>query len=294
MAGTDGVCRSAVAGIRAPMTASPSRVRRSRGGQGPRHGGRAAWAGCAFALLLTLTACDRDGAGPWPGAAGSARGDLFESASLADGSRLLVTTEGGVRIVGTDDESVTVDEATPARWDADAATPTLDLLCDHGDERTQDNCGGMPLVHVPAGVTLTVRARNAGIEVDGVRGALTLNTVNGDVTVHDAGTKDARQHLVTRNGSVRADGLAARDVSVETVNGDVDLLCTTSPGTLDGVTRNGSVRVTLPAGGPPYETDASTVNGRTVVDVPTPAADSADRRRLTLRTVNGDTEVRRG
>ncbi|MER5481501.1 DUF4097 family beta strand repeat-containing protein [Streptomyces sp. NPDC002734] len=255
-----------------------------------------AWAGCAFLALFTLTGCVRDGGdGPWTEGAGNVRGDLFERASLADGSRLLVTTEGGVRIAGTDDDSVTVDEATPARWDVDAATPTLDLLCDQGDRRTRENCGGMPVVHVPAGVTLTVRARNAGIEVDGVRGPLTLTTVNGDVTVHDSGTKGARQHLVTRNGSVRADGLAARGVSAETVNGDVDLLCTTSPGTLDGVTRNGSVRVTLPADGPPYETDASTVNGRTVVDVPAPATDSADpRHRLTLRTVNGDTEVRRG
>ncbi|WP_448316607.1 DUF4097 family beta strand repeat-containing protein [Streptomyces sp. CO7] len=247
-------------------------------------------------MLLTLTACGRDGGdAPWPRAAGSARGDLFERASLADGSRLLVTTEGGVRIVGTDDERVTVDGATPARWDADAATPVLDLLCDHGDERTKDNCGGMPLVRVPAGVTLTVRARNADVEVDGVRGALVLSTVNGDVTVHDSGGKGARRHLVTRNGSVRADGLAARDVSAETVNGDVDLLCATSPRMLDGVTRNGSVRVTLPADGPPYETDASTVNGRTTVDVPAPAPGSADHRhRLTLRTVNGDTEARRG
>ncbi|MGW0605367.1 DUF4097 family beta strand repeat-containing protein [Streptomyces sp. NPDC002640] len=244
-------------------------------------------------MLCTLTACDRDGGGG--PAAAAARGDLFGGASLADGSRLLVTTEGGVRIVGTDDDQVSVDEATPARWDADAAVPTLDLLCDRGDRRTEDTCGGMPLVQVPAGVTLTVRARDAGIEVDGVRGGLTLTTVNGDVTVHDSGTRGARQHLETRNGSVRAGGLAARGVSAETVNGDVDLRCTTSPGTLDGVTRNGSVRVTLPADGPPYDTDASTVNGRTVVDVPAPAGGSADhRRRLTLRTVNGDTEVRRG
>ncbi|NYV74081.1 DUF4097 family beta strand repeat protein [Streptomyces sp. UH6] len=278
------------------MTPSPSSVRSSHQGPGLRHGRRAAWAGCALLVLLTLPACDRDGGdGPWPGAAGGARGDLFERASLADGSRLLVTTEGGVRIVGTDDESVRVDEATPARWDLDAATPTLDLLCDQGDKRTEDNCGGMRLVHVPAGITLTVRARNAGIEVDGVHGELTLSTVNGDVTVHDSGTEGASQHLVTRNGSVRASGLAADGVSAETVNGDVDLLCTTAPAALDGVTRNGSVRVTLPAGAPPYKTDASTVNGRTVVDVPAPTAGSADHpRRLTLRTVNGDTEVHRG
>ncbi|MCS0604425.1 DUF4097 family beta strand repeat-containing protein [Streptomyces sp. LP11] len=186
-----------------------------------------------------------------------------------------------------------MDGTTLAHWDGSGSTHTLDLPCDQGDDRARANCGGMPLVHVPAGVTLTVRARNAGVDVSGVRGGLSLSTVNGDVTVRDSGTKGAVQHLVTRNGSVRATGLDARGVAAETVNGDVDLLCTTSPGTLDGVTRNGSVRVTLPADAPPYTTDTSTTNGRSTVDLP--AADSADHRhRLTLRTVNGDTEVHRG
>lgn len=186
-----------------------------------------------------------------------------------------------------------MDGTTLARWDGDGSTHTLDLPCNEVDDRARDNCGGMPLVRVPSGVTLTVRARDAGIDVSDVRGELSLSTVNGDVTVQDSGAKEARQHLVTRNGSVRATGLAARELGAETVNGDVDLLCTTSPDALHGVTRNGSVRVTLPAGAPPYATDASTVNGRSTVDVP--AADPADHpRRLTLRSVNGDTEVHRG
>jgi hypothetical protein len=250
-------------------------------------------AGCALLSLLALTACDHGGGDrPPPGTVHGTR-EGFEKAALADGSRLVITTQGGVRVVGTDDDSVTVDDETLARLDGDGSTRTLDLPCDGSDDRARENCAGMPLVHVPTGVTLTVRARNAGIDVSGVRGALSLSTVNGDVTVQDSGTKGARQHLVTRNGSVRATGLEARGVGALTVNGDVDLLCTTAPDTLDGVTRNGSVRVTLPADAPPYDTDASTANGRSAVDIP--AADTADHRhRLTLRTVNGDTEVRRG
>ncbi|MGW4322029.1 DUF4097 family beta strand repeat-containing protein [Streptomyces sp. NPDC004684] len=274
------------------MTPSWSRSSRPDRGRESRHGGRAARAGCALLPLLALTACGHGGDPP-PGAVHSGRGGQFEKAALADGSRLLITTQGGVRVVGTDDDRVTVDDATLARWDGDADTRTLDLPCAEGDDRARDNCGGMPLVHVPAGVTLTVRARDAGIDVSDVRGALSLSTVNGDVTVQDSGTKGARQRLVTRNGSVRATGLAARDVGAETVNGDVDLLCATSPDTLDGVSRNGSVRVTLPVDAPPYATDTNTVNGRSVVDVP--AAASADRRhRLTLRTVNGDAEAHLG
>ncbi|WP_203634874.1 DUF4097 family beta strand repeat-containing protein [Streptomyces sp. SID10815] len=285
------------------MTSSWSRTSRRDRERAPRRGGRAARAaGCSLVVaLLALTACghsdgdrDRDGR-PLPGAARGESGGEFERAAVAHGSRLVITTEGGVRVVGTDDDSVTVEDGTFAHWDGDgdAGTHTLDLPCDQGDDRTRDNCGGMPLVHVPAGVTLTVRARNAGIDVSDVRGELSLSTVNGDVTVQDSGAKEARQHLVTRNGSVRATGLAARGVGAETVNGDVDLLCTTSPDTLDGVSRNGSVRVTLPADAPPYATDTRTVNGRSTVDVP--AAGATDHRyRLTLRTVNGDTEAHRG
>ncbi|MGW2474857.1 DUF4097 family beta strand repeat-containing protein [Streptomyces sp. NPDC001665] len=248
--------------------------------------GLAALAGCA---LLVLTACGHGGADP--------RSGDFRTASLARGDRLVITTQGGVRVVGTDGDHVTVDDSVLAHGDDahgdDGDTYTLDLPCDESDDRARANCGGMPLVRVPAGVTLTVRARNAGIDVSDVRGGLSLSTVNGDVTVQDAGTKDARQHLVTRNGSVRATGLKGAGVEAETVNGDVDLGCATSPDTLSGVTRNGSARVTLPAGTPAYATEAHTVNGRSTSDIP--AAEPSDRtHRLTLRTVNGDTEARLG
>lgn len=258
----------------------------------------AARAGCALLPLIVLTACDHDSGGgyagqPVPGSRHTGDERDFRQADLPSGSRLVITTQGGVRVTGTDDDAVRVDDATLAHWDEGGTTRTLDLPCDEGDERARDNCGGMPLVRVPAGVTLTVRARNAGIDVSDVRGALNLSTVNGDVTVQDSGAKDARHHLVTRNGSVRVTGLSAGTVGAETVNGDVELLCTTSPRALDGVTRNGSVRVTLPAGAPPYATDTSTVNGRSTVDVPA-ARPGDSRHRLTLRTVNGDTEAHRG
>ncbi|MEV5600076.1 DUF4097 family beta strand repeat-containing protein [Streptomyces sp. NPDC052299] len=248
--------------------------------------GRAVLAGCA---LLVLSACGHDGP--------DARGAEFRTAALAQDTRLVITTQGGVRVVGTDGDRVTVDDSVLAHGDdGDGDTYTLDLPCDEGDERddrARDNCGGMPLVRVPAGVTLTVRARNAGIDVSDVRGGLNLSTVNGDVTVQDSGAKGARQHLVTRNGSVRATGLRGTGIDAETVNGDVDVHCATAPDTLSGITRNGTARVTLPADAPAYATDAHTVNGRSTTDLP--AAEPTDHaHRLTLRTVNGDTEARRG
>ncbi|MFE9253162.1 DUF4097 domain-containing protein [Streptomyces sp. NPDC007088] len=275
----------------------------------PRRSRLVAGAGCALLPLLALTACGHDGAddardGSFAGRpvsgtrhdghderAGHERD--FRQAALPSGARLVITTQGGVRVTGTSGDVVRVEDTTLAHWDGEGGTRTLDLPCDEGDERARDNCGSMPLVHVPAGTSVTVRARNAGIDVSDVTGALTLSTVNGDVTVQDSGANRAEHHLVTRNGSVRATGLKARTVGAETVNGDVDLLCLNSPAALDGVTRNGSARVTLPAGAPAYATDATTVNGRSTVDLPAAAPGDAGHR-LTLRTVNGDTEAHRG
>jgi hypothetical protein len=220
-----------------------------------------------------------------------------EAHVVPEGGRLLVTTQGGVRLVGAGTATVRVDEGTGARWHVDGGTRTLDLPCgeDTGENLRGDvdaDCARMPVVRVPHGTAVTVLARNAGVEVTGVRGALRLSTVNGDVVVQDAGDAHGLQRLVTRNGSVRATGVAARRLYAETVNGDVDLRTETSPVRLSGTTRNGSVRVTLPAGPPPYAARVSAVNGRTANELPGAPPD-ADHR-LTLRTVNGDAEARTG
>ncbi|EGJ77755.1 hypothetical protein STTU_4966 [Streptomyces sp. Tu6071] len=228
-------------------------------------------------LSVAAVACGGSGAAP-----GEARG-------IPEGGRLVVTTEGGVRIVGTDTADVRVAGGAAARWSADGKDRTLDLPCAGA---AREDCGRMPLVRVPRGTAVTVEARNAGVEVTDVRGPLRLGTVNGDVVVRDSGDAHGLQRLATRNGSVRATGLAARRVEAGTVNGDVDLRTTTSPVRLSGTTRNGSVRVTLPENPPPYAVRATTVNGRTVNDLPD--ASAASDHRLTLRTVNGDTEVHPG
>ncbi|NEA40338.1 DUF4097 family beta strand repeat-containing protein [Streptomyces sp. SID11385] len=239
-----------------------------------RHGRRALPALVLSVLGVAAVAC---------GGSGAASEDARE---VPEGGRLIVTTEGGVRIVGTDASGVRVDDGTGADWRADGKTRVLDLPC-AGD--AHKDCGRMPLVRVPRGTAVTVEARNAGVEVTDVHGSLRLDTVDGDVVVRDGGDAHAVQRLATRNGSVRATGLAAWRLEAETVNGDVDLRTTTSPDLLMGTSRNGSVRVTLPADPPPYAVRATTVNGRTVNDLPDASADPDHH--LTLRTVNGDTEV---
>ncbi|GAA4789706.1 DUF4097 family beta strand repeat-containing protein [Streptomyces ziwulingensis] len=198
------------------------------------------------------------------------------------GAHLVITSENGVSLRPGDDDEVEVDGRVGHRWTHRDDTWVLDLSCEARDGR----CPRMPRVDVPAGTPVTVSARDAGIDAAGVRGALDLTTVNGDVTVTRSGTDGAAVRLATRNGSVRATGLRAGDLHAETVNGDVVLACATAPDGVGGTTTNGSVRVALPHDAPAYRVSATTGNGSPTVDVPT--AGAADGRVIRLRTVNGD------
>ncbi|MEU5098013.1 DUF4097 family beta strand repeat-containing protein [Streptomyces sp. NPDC020996] len=203
----------------------------------------------------------------------------------------MITTDDGLRLRAADGRRVTVDDRTRRHWSHHDGTWTLDLSC-AGRRRDGAPCPRMPEVDVPGGVSVTVTARNAGIDVSGVAAALDLTTVNGDVMVTRSGRADAAVRLATRNGSVRATALEAGRLHAGTVNGDVVLACATAPSYVTGATTNGSVDVTVPHDTPAYRVTADTGNGRAVVAVPTRAAGRA--RTMTLTTVNGDVDARRG
>ncbi|MET9559702.1 DUF4097 family beta strand repeat-containing protein [Streptomyces tauricus] len=234
-----------------------------------------------MAVVPLVAACGaghdgNDGEGAWGAAAQPA---------VARGADLVITTDNGVRLRPADGDRVGVGGHVRHEWSHRDDTWVLDLSCPKQDTHGRE-CARMPEVDVPEGTAVTVSARNAGIDVAGVSAALDLTTVNGDVTVTRSGRKDAAVRLETRNGSVRAGTLRADDVHAETVNGDVTLDCTTSPGGVGARTTNGSVRVMLPHDAPAYRVAATTDNGRPSVTVP--AGDEDDDRSMTLTTVNGD------
>ncbi|MEU9368561.1 DUF4097 family beta strand repeat-containing protein [Streptomyces avermitilis] len=203
------------------------------------------------------------------------------------GTQLVITTDNGVRLSPADGDRVTADRHIRSRWTHQGDTWVLRLSC---PARTDGDgqCPRMPEVDVPAGssVSVSVSARNAGIEVAGVSATLDLASVNGDVTVTRSGERDGTVRLATRNGSVRAESLRAARLYAETVNGDVVLGCAGSPRDVSASTTNGSVRVTVPHDAPAYRVSATTGNGRPTVSVPT--AGPAEDRGMTLTTVNGD------
>ncbi|USQ85595.1 DUF4097 domain-containing protein [Streptomyces phaeoluteigriseus] len=218
---------------------------------------------------------------------------------LAAGSHLMIVTDNGLRLRPADAGRVAVDDHVDRRWSRHDDTWTLDLSCPDRAEHTgavpdagsDGACPRMPRVSVPDAVRVTVRARNAGIDVAGVAAALDLTTVNGDVTVADSGRDDGAVRLSTRNGSVRATAVEGSRLYAATVNGDIVLGCAEAPSDVTAATTNGSVDVTVPHDSPAYRVTATTDNGTS-----RPAlggSDDGQGRAMTLSTVNGDVTARR-
>ncbi|MFE4451942.1 DUF4097 family beta strand repeat-containing protein [Streptomyces sp. NPDC056796] len=212
--------------------------------------------------------------------------------SLEPGSRLVITTGDGVSLRPADGDRAVTGTGTDSRWSRRGDTWVLRLSCPRHGGQDEGPCPRMPTIGVPAGVHVTVDARNAGIDVAGVAAGLDLTTVDGDVTVTRSGLGDATVRLTTRNGSVRAGTLSSAGLHAGTVNGDVTLSGATSPSRLTAATTNGSVRVTLPHDAPAYTVEAATRNGRTSVDIP-PATEGGGHA-MTLTSVNGDVSATRG
>nr|WP_112468843.1 DUF4097 family beta strand repeat-containing protein [Streptomyces triticisoli] len=234
------------------------------------------------AAVLLAAACGGDGGSATPGTAAG-------GPAASPGTRLVITTANGVRLRPAGAGRAAVQRGVTHRWYHRDGTWVLDLSCPaHGD----GPCPRMPRVGIPADTSVTVSARDAGIDVAGVSAALDLTTVNGDVTVAGSGRRGAAVRLVTRNGSVRATQVRSGSLHAGTVNGDVALGCAAAPSRVTASTANGSVHVTVPHAAPAYRVTATTANGRAAVTVPTEGAPPG--RTMTLTTVNGDVTADRG
>lgn len=141
------------------------------------------------------------------------------------------------------------------------------------------------VVAVPTGVHFHARTVNGEVEAEGLRGDVRAESVNGGIQVSGTGT-----------------------VQAETVNGRIEAGVGSDSwtGTLQFETVNGGITVSLPAT-VGAEVEAETVNGSLSSDFPLtmqPGRSRSPRRmqgtigagggRLSLETVNGGIEIRRG
>jgi len=188
-------------------------------------------AACALALLLGVA----------PGAGAQTRVEASK-----DGTVAVRATDGTVRVVGWSRGEVS---ATSAPDDGDGR---VRVVRERGATAVRAQGQGRLVVHVPAGSRVVVKTRSGDILVEGVTGALDLESTSGDFRV--VGTP--------------------RMVSVEGLSGDVDVAGSTE--TLRVRTVSGNVRVPRARG----FVEASSVSGDVQVT-------GQGLRRATLRSTSG-------
>jgi hypothetical protein len=167
---------------------------------------------------------------------------------------------GGVRVFGWDRDQVQVTARMQAQDRTDAGAKEvlsrIRIVADgrgvraDGPSMDGDYVGWSVsyYVYVPRRFDVDLEAHNGGLSIDGVSGKLALDTHNGSVALVGVGG-DVRAH--TQNGSL-----------------NVQLAGTQWDGTgLDAETRNGSVRLAVPA---QYaaQLETGTVNGSIRTDIP--------------------------
>ena len=124
---------------------------------------------------------------------------------------------------------------------------------------------------VPSNVNLAINARNGGISLEDFSGPALMRTVNGAITLRQVGGDIKGQ---TQNGALRIELTGARWEGTG----------------LDVETRNGSIRLALPA---KYsaELETGTVHGRVSIDFPV-LIHSGRERRFTTTLGSGGSKIR--
>jgi hypothetical protein len=177
---------------------------------------------------------------------------------------------GSIRIVASEDTRVHV-HARISRGLHDTShdvalrghTLVADATCPHFQDFF---CSVEYTIRVPASVSTSVSSANSSINIRGLTGPIRIDSVDGDVTGRELGSRTA---------------------SASTVDGDVTLTFDTDPTIVDASSVDGDVVVRLPRGRA-YHVDASTVDGSTSTEIRT---DPASNRSIIAGTVDGDITI---
>jgi len=147
-----------------------------------------------------------------------------------------------------------------------------------------ENCDSRHRVRVPRGVAVTLKGDNGHISAKSFASALTLRSDNGAVRGEDV---RGALELESGNGKVDATGIASRQVSAVSDNGQVRLGFTEAPDLVDVESDNGSVRIELPPRSS-YKIDAKSDNGNIDIGVP---RDDLSEHSVSARSQNGEITI---
>ncbi|HEY7194747.1 MAG TPA: DUF4097 family beta strand repeat-containing protein [Gemmatimonadales bacterium] len=158
---------------------------------------------------------------------------------------------GGITIHGSTENRVKVHAETGRRGRVDVSLVGNTVVIKTGSREGAPSVIDID-VTVPQSMPLTLSGTYADITVDGMQGAISVETVNGEVNVR-GGKGNVTLHSI--QGSVTLSDASGR-IEVNTVNEDIEL--TNVSGEIKAETNNGEVRLT---GIRSSSVDAGTING---------------------------------
>lgn len=158
---------------------------------------------------------------------------------------------GGITIHGSTENRVKVHAETGRRGRVDVSLVGNTVVIKTGSREGAPSVIDID-VTVPQSMPLTLSGTYADITVDGMQGAISVETVNGEVNVR-GGKGNVTLHSI--QGSVTLSDASGR-IEVNTVNEDIEL--TNISGEIKAETNNGEVKLT---GIRSSSVDAGTING---------------------------------
>jgi hypothetical protein len=130
----------------------------------------------------------------------------------------------------------------------DCAAPSYEVV---------NPCGASLVLLVPATVSVRSALDSGSMAIKNMAGAVNARARSGDITLDgDSGTLWARAD----SGGIHGDGLASRQVSAQTLSGDVDLEFSSAPTSVSASVESGDAYVKVPPG-TTYRVSGQTASG---------------------------------
>lgn len=150
----------------------------------------------------------------------------------------------------------------------------------------EGECGLDGTLTVPAGTAVSASTGDGQVTADGITGAVTLSTGGGNVA---ASGVSGPLSVSTGDGGVQATGIAATQVSVSTGGGDVEIVFTRVPLTVQVRTGDGDVTIVVPRSGTHYHVVARSGSGNVN---PSVLINSSSRNVITATSGGGNITIR--
>jgi DUF4097 and DUF4098 domain-containing protein YvlB len=164
------------------------------------------------------------------------------------------------------------------------------------------SCGARFVIHVPAGMPVTVSTGSGDVHASGLSGPVSLDVSSGDMELHGltggttaqvqsgdivADALSGRVSLRASSGDISAGELRSREVTARSTSGDVSVDVAVAPDRVDASASSGDVAVAVPRG-VSYDATVDTSSGDHALGV---ASDPASDRRVSAVTSSGDATI---